>query len=73
MTNYYAMARKYKFFPGQRGYCGKRWVGFEGDVAEFVNPAEQHGLYWLGFIIENHGPFRVSAKIQRLNAYISGE
>lgn len=64
---FYRQARNLDYFPGQRGYWGSRWVGFEGDASEFRNPAERHGLEWLGLIFENHGPFRLQIKAARLN------
>ena len=60
-------------FPGQRGYAGGKWMGFEGDVPELRNPAERHGIEWLGAIYEVHGPFKVRVTVNRLNASVVGE
>jgi hypothetical protein len=69
LTNYYVVSRQKQFFPGQRGFWVHKWVGFEGDDPQYRNPREEHGINWLGFIFENHGPFKVSVTIHRLNAY----
>ena len=73
LTNFYALARQQQVFPGQRGYAGGKWMGFEGDVPELRNPAERHGIEWLGAIYEVHGPFKVRMTVNRLNATIVGE
>jgi hypothetical protein len=65
ITQYYRQALRAKFFPGQRGYWVKEWVGFEGDIANLRNEAEPHGIEWGFLIFENHGPFRVEIELRR--------
>ena len=67
ITAYYQQSMKLKTFPGQKGYWGSRWVGFQGDVDDFNDENEQHGLEWLGLIFENHGPFRIDMTTSKFN------
>lgn len=73
LTRFYALARQRRIFPGQRGYAGGKWYGFEGDVPEFRDPDERHGIEWLGAIYEVHGPFKVRVTVNRLDAQIVGD
>lgn len=45
-------------------------MGFEGNDPGLANPDERHGIEWAGFIFENHGPFKVKTKINKLNIRI---
>lgn len=66
VTEFYRQAIAAKAFPGQRGLWVDRWVGFEGDVPDFQNPDEQHGIDWAFFIFESHGPLKVVAEVRQL-------
>jgi len=70
LTAFYVLSRAHKFFPVQRGYWVNEWLGFEGDNPQFRNPDEQHGVSSIGIIFENHGPFKVAAKVNKLNVYV---
>ena len=71
ITRFYQISRKLKCFTGQKGSRGEHsWVGFEGDDLKLANPDERHGIEWAGFIFENHGPFKVKAKINKLSIKI---
>jgi len=65
LTAFYRQSLKGKYFPGQRGYWVKQWVGFEGDAADAI--PEEHGVEWAFFIFENHGPLRVDAEIMEFD------
>jgi hypothetical protein len=67
LTRFYALSRQMGCFPGQKCQAGDAWVGFEGDDPRLSDPEERHGIEWVGFIFENHGPFRVQATIHGLN------
>lgn len=71
VTEFYRQAIAAKAFPGQRGLWVDRWVGFEGDVPEFQNPNEVHGIDWAFFIFESHGPLKVVAEVHQLDVVIS--
>jgi hypothetical protein len=64
LTNYYVISKKQGWFPGQSGKLDGEWVGFEGDDPRYFNPDEAHGIQWLGFVFENHAPFKVTFKIK---------
>lgn len=66
LSKYYKLARELQFFPGQRSSWGNGWIGFDGDVAEFKNPSERHGIHWIGAIFEAHGPYKVRLKVKDL-------
>ncbi|MHB8969120.1 MAG: hypothetical protein ACYC3X_04125 [Pirellulaceae bacterium] len=67
LTRFYVLSRQQECFPGQKCQAGDAWVGFEGDDPQLSDPQERHGIEWIGFIFENHGPFRVQAAIHELN------
>ena len=71
VTEFYRQAIAAKAFPGQRGLWVNRWVGFEGDVADFQNPDEAHGIDWAFFIFESHGPLKVVAQVRKLDVVIA--
>jgi hypothetical protein len=71
VTEFYRQAIAAKAFPGQRGLWVNRWVGFEGDVPDFQNPDEAHGIDWAFFIFESHGPLKVVAQVRQLEVVIS--
>ena len=64
ITKFYRQSLKGKYFPGQRGYWVKRWVGFEGD--ETAAP-EEHGIEWAFLIFENHGPLKVTTEVMQFD------
>ena len=70
VTEFYRQALAAKAFPGQRGLWVDRWVGFEGDVPEFQNPNELHGIDWAFFIFESHGPLKVISEVRELDVVI---
>ena len=70
VTEFYRQAIAAKAFPGQRGLWVNRWVGFEGDVPEFQNSDEEHGIDWAFFIFESHGPLKVAAQVRKLDVVI---
>ena len=70
VTEFYRQAIAAQVFPGQRGFWVKRWVGFEGDVPEFQNSDEEHGIDWAFFIFESHGPLKVTAQVRKLDVVI---
>jgi hypothetical protein len=67
VTEFYRQSLAAKAFPGQRGFWVDKWVGFEGDVPEFRDPDEEHGIEWAFFIFESHGPIKTVAEIRRLD------
>lgn len=71
VTEFYRQAIAAKAFPGQRGFWSHRWLGFEGDVPEFQNPDEAHGIDWAFFIFESHGPLKVVAQVRQLDVVIA--
>ncbi|MDD7985305.1 hypothetical protein PQO01_10105 [Lentisphaera marina] len=60
ITKFYRQSLKGKYFPGQRGYWVKNWLGFEGN--ETAAP-EEHGVEWAFLIFENHGPLKVKTEV----------
>lgn len=70
ITKFYRQAMDAQAFPGQRGLWVNRWVGFEGDVAEFRDPDEEHGIEWAFFIFESHGPLKTVAEVRKLDVVI---
>jgi hypothetical protein len=70
VTKFYRQSIAAKAFPGQRGFWVDRWVGFEGDVPEFKNPDEEHGVEWAFFIFESHGPLKTVAEVRKLEVVI---
>ena len=74
ITRFYQVSRKLECFTGQKGSRGDdSWVGFEGDDPKLANPDERHGIEWAGFIFENHGPFKVKTKVNKLNVRIESK
>lgn len=71
ITDYYHTARRTEFFPGQRGYWGHQWVGFEGDAEEYQNPDVVHDIRWIGLIFEASGAMRVEVDIHELDLILS--
>ncbi|HEY5139533.1 MAG TPA: hypothetical protein VIJ25_09510, partial [Methylococcales bacterium] len=70
LTRYYEISRKLGCFPGQKSKQGDQWLGFEGSDPQKANRNESHGIEWVGVVFENHGPFRVQIKINKLNVRV---
>ena len=67
VSAFYRQLCKLGCFPGQRGYWGDRWPGFEGDDPTYINPNEKHGIEWLEVLFENHGASGVDDNITKMN------
>lgn len=67
ITQFHAASRRAGYFPGQRGYWGHGWTGFEGDDPLHRDAGEEHGLEWLGIIFENHGPFSIDCLVRQMD------
>ena len=71
ITNYYVMARKNDFFPGERGfYIGSNMHGFGAPDTPEYEPGFKPSIFWAGFMFEMAGPYKLEIDIEQFDILI---
>ena len=72
VTNYYVMARKNDFFPGERGFYidDDLLHGFSAPGTPEYEPDFKPSIYWAGFMFEMTGPYKLEIEIKEFDITI---
>ena len=72
ITNYYVMARKNDFFPGERGFYidDDLMHGFNAPGVPEYEPEFKPSIFWGGFMFEMTGPYKLEIEIEQFDIAI---
>ena len=72
ITNYYVMAKKNDFFPGERGFYIDDNVmhGFGASGTPEYEPGFKPSIFWAGFMFEMAGPYKLAIDIEQFDITI---